>query len=175
MKHLITGCRFKDREQFGCQACLQRMCAKRAAGHARSAGPVTDDELRALMARWFTVLGALSAFIAVAGGAFGAHALKARLTPELLAIFEAAARYQMFHALALLAVAWACTRWPGRATLVSGWCFVAGTLIFCGSLYTLALTGMRTFGAVTPLGGVLFLVGWMLLAWAVWRSPGTDR
>jgi len=127
------------------------------------------------MSRWFAVLGALSAFIAVAGGAFGAHALKASLRPELLAILETAARYQMFHALALLAVAWACTRWPGRATLASGWCFVAGTLIFCGSLYALALTGVRALGAITPLGGVLFLAGWLLLAWVAWRAPRYDR
>jgi uncharacterized membrane protein YgdD (TMEM256/DUF423 family) len=125
------------------------------------------------MDRIFAVLGALSGFLAVGAGAFGAHALKARLTPDLLAVFDTGARYQMFHALALLAVAWASARWPGRTALASGWCFVAGTLVFSGSLYLLALTGVRGFGAITPLGGVLFLAGWLLLALAAWRSPKT--
>jgi len=122
------------------------------------------------MDRIFAALGAASGFIGVAAGAFGAHGLKARLTPELLAVFDTAARYQMIHALALLAVAWAIGRWPGRAAVASGWCFVAGTLIFSGSLYLLALTGVRGLGAITPVGGVLFLCGWLLLALAAWRG-----
>ena len=122
------------------------------------------------MDRIFAALGAASGFIGVAAGAFGAHGLKARLTPELLAVFDTAARYQMIHALALLAVAWAISRWPGRAAVASGWCFVAGTLIFSGSLYLLALTGVRGLGAITPVGGVLFLCGWLLLALAAWRG-----
>jgi uncharacterized membrane protein YgdD (TMEM256/DUF423 family) len=122
------------------------------------------------MDRIFAALGAASGFIGVAAGAFGAHGLKARLTPELLAVFDTSARYQMVHALALLAVAWAISRWPGRAAVASGWCFVAGTLIFSGSLYLLALTGMRGLGAITPVGGVLFLLGWLLLALAAWRG-----
>ena len=120
--------------------------------------------------RVFAALAATSGFVAVAAGAFGAHALKTRLTPDLLTVFETASRYQMFHALALLAVAWACTKWPGRAATASGWCFVAGTLVFCGSLYALALTGVRGLGAIAPVGGVLFLAGWLLLAWAAWRA-----
>ena len=122
------------------------------------------------MDRIFATLGALSGFIAVGAGAFGAHGLKARLTPDLLAVFDTGARYQMLHALALLAVAWAVTRWPGRAALASGWCFVAGTVVFSGSLYLLALTGVRSLGAVTPFGGVLLLAGWLLLALAAWRG-----
>lgn len=122
------------------------------------------------MDRIFAALGALSGFIAVGAGAFGAHGLKARLTPDLLAVFETAVRYQMFHALALLAVAWAIARWPGRMASASGWCFVGGTVIFSGSLYLLALTGVRGFGAITPVGGVLFLAGWLLLALAAWRG-----
>jgi uncharacterized membrane protein YgdD (TMEM256/DUF423 family) len=125
------------------------------------------------MDRIFAALGAASGFVAVGAGAFGAHALKARLTPDLLAVFETGARYQMFHALALLGVAWAITRWPGRTAVASGWCFVAGTVIFSGSLYLLALTSVRSFGAITPVGGVLFLAGWLLLALAAWR--GTAR
>lgn len=117
--------------------------------------------------RLFFSVGSLSALVAVAAGAFGAHALRARLTPELLAIFETAARYQMYHALGLLAVAWAASRWPGALPVWAGWLFVAGTVLFSGSLYALALTGVRWWGAVTPLGGVAFLAGWICLALTV--------
>jgi uncharacterized membrane protein YgdD (TMEM256/DUF423 family) len=122
------------------------------------------------MERFFAVLGALSGLVAVAAGAFGAHGLKSRLTPDLLAVFETAARYQMFHALALLAAAWAIGRWTGRAAVAAGWCFAGGTLVFSGSLYLLALSGLRAFGAITPVGGALFLAGWLLLAVAAWRG-----
>jgi uncharacterized membrane protein YgdD (TMEM256/DUF423 family) len=119
--------------------------------------------------RW-TALGAVSAFISVAAGAFGAHALKLRLGPEALAVWETAARYQMVHALALLAVAQAAVAWRSPAVRSAGWLFVAGTLLFSGSLYALALTGMRGLGAVTPLGGAAFLAGWACLAWAAVRG-----
>ena len=112
------------------------------------------------MDRLFFALGAASAFIGVAAGAFAAHALRARLSPDLLAVFETGARYQMYHALALLGVAWAAARWPGSAVQWAGWLFVAGTVLFSGSLYALALTGIRWLGAVTPLGGLAFLAGW---------------
>jgi len=118
------------------------------------------------MERTFFGLGAASAFAAVAAGAFGAHALKARLPADLLAVFEVAVRYQTYHALALLAAAWASSRWPGPAPLWAGGLFAAGTLVFCGSLYLLALTGARWLGAVTPLGGLAFLCGWVALALA---------
>jgi uncharacterized membrane protein YgdD (TMEM256/DUF423 family) len=113
--------------------------------------------------RLFFTLGAASALISVGAGAFGAHALRARLSPELLAAFETGARYQMYHALALLAVSWAVGRWPGPWAGRAGWLFVAGTLLFSGSLYALALTGVRWLGAVTPFGGVAFLAGWVCL------------
>jgi len=122
------------------------------------------------MERLFAIFGAASGFIAVAAGAFGAHALKARLSPDMLAVFDTAARYQMFHALALLAAAWAVSRWPGRAATLSGWCFIGGTALFSGSLYLLVFTGVRGFGAITPFGGVLFLAGWLLLGVAAWRG-----
>ncbi len=122
------------------------------------------------MNRLFVIIGAASGFIAVAAGAFGAHALKARLSPEMLAAFETGARYQMFHALALLAVAWVAAQSPSRAASASGWCFIAGTALFSGSLYLLALSGARGFGAITPFGGVLFLAGWLLLGVAAWRA-----
>src|SRR3954470_13880714 len=121
------------------------------------------------MERLFFGLGALSALIGVALGAFAAHGLKARLGADMLAIFETGVRYQMYHALGLLAVGWACTRWPGWATTASGWLFVAGTVVFSGSLYLLALSGTRWLGAITPLGGLAFLAGWLCLAWAVYR------
>ncbi|MFW6198508.1 MAG: DUF423 domain-containing protein, partial [Acidobacteriota bacterium] len=87
-----------------------------------------------------------------------------------LEIYHTAARYQLYHALGLLAVAGATTRWRHRATAAAGWLFVAGTLLFSGSLYVLSLTGIRWLGAVTPLGGVAFLIGWACLAWAAWRG-----
>lgn len=114
------------------------------------------------MNRFFASAGAASAFIAVAAGAFGAHALRARLTPEMLAVFETGARYQMYHALALLVTAWAagdgnrCATWAGRL-------FIAGTILFSFSLYALALSGVRVLGAITPFGGVAFLAGWVAL------------
>ncbi len=122
------------------------------------------------MDRWFFILGSLSAFAGVALGAFAAHGLKSRLTPDLLATFEVGVRYQMYHALALLAVAWACTRWPGAVLTAGGWLFVAGTILFSGSLYVLCLSGARWLGAITPLGGLACLAGWLCLAWAAWRS-----
>ncbi len=123
------------------------------------------------MERLFGALGALSAGLAVAAGAFAAHALRARLAPDLLAVFETGARYQMYHALALLVAAWAAGRWSARWVRAAGWLFVAGTLLFSGSLYALALTGVRALGAVAPLGGAAFLAGWACLAVAAWRAP----
>jgi len=122
------------------------------------------------MDRLFFGLGAGSALVAVGAGAFGAHGLRARLSPELLAVFETAARYQMYHALALLAVAWAVTRWPGVLPQWAGWLFLAGTVLFSGSLYLLALTGIRWLGAITPLGGLAFLAGWLCLLLAAART-----
>lgn len=121
------------------------------------------------MDRTFFALGSLLAGIAVAAGAFGAHALRARLSPADLATFETGARYQMYHALALLAVAWAVQQWPGPLPRAAGWLFVAGIVVFSGSLYALVLTGQRWLGAVTPLGGVAFIVGWGCLVVAAMR------
>jgi uncharacterized membrane protein YgdD (TMEM256/DUF423 family) len=122
------------------------------------------------MARIFFALGAISAGLAVALGAFAAHGLRSRILPEALQTFETGARYHMYHALALLAVAWAATRWPGGAVTAAGWLFVAGTLLFSGSLYLLAVTGVRTLGAITPFGGLAFILGWLALAWAAWAA-----
>lgn len=117
----------------------------------------------------FFILGSLSAFLGVALGAFAAHGLKEKLTPEMLSIFEVGVRYQMYHALALFAAGWASVRWPGSSITAAGWLFLAGTIIFSGSLYLLSLTGLRWLGAITPIGGAAFLLGWLLLAWGAWR------
>ena len=122
------------------------------------------------MDRLFFALGSVSALIAVALGAFAAHGLKSRLEPAMLATFETGVRYHMYHALALLAVGWACTRWPGTAAHASGWLFVAGTVLFSGSLYASSLTGVRWLGAITPVGGLAFLAGWLCLAWTAWKA-----
>ena len=121
---------------------------------------------------WLTV-GALAGAMAVALGAFGAHALKSRVSVELLAIFETGVRYHMYHALALLAVAWAATRWPGPSITAAGWLFVAGILVFSGSLYLMTFTGARWLGAITPIGGLCLIAGWLALAASAWRGGVT--
>jgi uncharacterized membrane protein YgdD (TMEM256/DUF423 family) len=121
------------------------------------------------MDRLFFAAGSLSAFLAVALGAFAAHGLKGKLTPDMFATFEVGVRYHMYHALALLAVAWASTRWPGSSNTAAGWLFIFGTIVFSGTLYLLALGGPRWLGAITPIGGLAFLVAWLLLAYSVWR------
>lgn len=118
------------------------------------------------MDRTFIFIGALMGFLGVGLGAFGAHGLKARISPDMLAVFETGVRYQMYHALALLVVGLLMPRLEGRAVVVAGWSFTAGILIFSGSLYALALTGVTTLGAITPIGGVAFLAGWVALALA---------
>ena len=122
------------------------------------------------MERVFFAMGAISGGLAVALGAFAAHGLRSRISGEALATFETGARYHMYHALALLAVAWAVGRWPSAWTSAAGWLFVAGTVLFSGSLYLLAVTGVRALGAVTPLGGLAFILGWLALASAAWTA-----
>ena len=111
-------------------------------------------------------LGALNGALAVAAGAFGAHGLRSRLEPRALEIFETAARYQMFHALAMIL----CGVIATRGATTAGWLFQAGILVFSGSLYALALTDVKILGAITPLGGLAFLAGWLWLAWTAWRG-----
>ncbi len=116
---------------------------------------------------FFFLLGSISGGLAVALGAFGAHALKARLTPDLLTTFETGVRYQMYHALALLAVALAMARVPVTSLFtLAGWLFLIGTLLFSGSLYLLCFTRRRWLGAITPFGGLAFIAGWVCLALA---------
>ena len=116
------------------------------------------------MDRTFLFIGALLGGVGVGLGAFGAHGLKGRLSQEMLAVFETGVRYQMYHALALLVLGAMMTRLEGRAVVVAGWSSTAGILIFSGSLYALALSGVTMLGAITPIGGVAFLAGWLALA-----------
>ncbi|HVK82993.1 MAG TPA: DUF423 domain-containing protein [Kofleriaceae bacterium] len=111
-------------------------------------------------------LGALNGALAVAAGAFGAHALRARLERPALEIFETGARYHMYHALAMIL----CGVIATRSATTAGWVFQAGIVVFSGSLYALSLSGVKALGAITPLGGLAFLVGWALLAWSAWRG-----
>ncbi len=122
--------------------------------------------------RIFITLGALSAFLAVAAGAFGAHALRDRLSADMLQVFQTGVTYQMYHALGLLAVGILLARFSvdGSAWLTAaGWLFIAGSVLFSGSLYALSLTGISWLGAITPLGGLAFLLGWLGLAIGIWR------
>lgn len=107
--------------------------------------------------------GALNAAIAVAAGAFAAHALRERLEPRPLEVFETAARYQLYHALAMILAGVLATRGPG-------WAFQIGIVLFSGSLYALALTDVKVLGAITPIGGLAFLAGWLWLAWSALRE-----
>jgi uncharacterized membrane protein YgdD (TMEM256/DUF423 family) len=113
----------------------------------------------------------VAGFLGVALGAFAAHGLKARLAPEMLAVFETGVRYQMYHAFALFAAAWARGRWPGRIFGTAGVMFVIGIALFSGSLYLLALTGTRWLGVITPFGGMAFLTGWLCLVVGAIRAP----
>ncbi|MCC7114171.1 MAG: DUF423 domain-containing protein [Burkholderiales bacterium] len=124
-----------------------------------------------MSARAAIVAGALFAFVAVAAGAFGAHALRSRLAPDALAVWHTAAQYHGWHALSLLAAGLLLGQRPhARGAAWAAWSFAAGIVLFSGSLYALALTGVREFGAVTPFGGIAFLGGWGALAWAAWKS-----
>jgi uncharacterized membrane protein YgdD (TMEM256/DUF423 family) len=116
------------------------------------------------MDRTFMLIGALAGVTGVGLGAFGAHGLRGRLSPEMIAVFETGVRYHMYHALALVATAVLMGRLDGRFISAAGWLFTAGIVLFSGSLYVLALTGVGIFGAITPIGGLAFLAGWACLA-----------
>lgn len=117
------------------------------------------------MERRVFVAGSILAGLGVVFGALGAHALKSSLSPQLLMTFETGVRYQMYHGLGLLALAWAISRWPERRLVPAVWLLLAGTVVFSGSLYLLVLTGARWLGAITPFGGVAFVAGWGFAAW----------
>ncbi|HEY0973927.1 MAG TPA: DUF423 domain-containing protein [Solimonas sp.] len=122
-------------------------------------------------AKLFMALGAVYGLLGVALGAFGAHGLRARLGPDLLAVWKTGVEYQFYHAFALLAVGLLLRQASGALLQWAGWSFALGVILFSGSLYLLALTGMRGLGAITPLGGLFFLVGWLCLLVAVLRQP----
>lgn len=124
------------------------------------------------MNRLFVGVGAVMGFLAVAAGAFGAHALRDRLPADRLVLFELAAKYQMYHALALLAVGLIAERVQGATVNAAGYAFIIGTLIFCGTIYAMAFGAPRWFGAITPLGGVGLLIGWALLVVSAFRRNG---
>ena len=122
-----------------------------------------------MVAGWFAA-GAVLSGLGVLVGAFGAHGLRDRVTADMLAVFETGVRYHLIHGLAVLAVAWAASRWPNAWIGAAGWLFAAGIVVFSGSLYILAISGVRWWGAVTPIGGVCFLAGWAALAVGALRS-----
>jgi uncharacterized membrane protein YgdD (TMEM256/DUF423 family) len=123
------------------------------------------------MERLFLTLGSFSAGLGVVLGAFGAHALRDKLSSDLLNTFETGVRYQMFHALALFVVAFVISRYgPSGWLNASGWLFLVGTVLFSGSLYFLAVTNVKWLGAITPFGGIAFIAGWLCLAVGAWRG-----
>src|SRR5205807_8907426 len=139
--------------------------AERLVGEASRA-----PSMIARMDKTFMFVGAVMGTVGVALGAFGAHLLRGRLSAEMLTVFETGVRYHMYHALALIGASWVVSRWPTPQAVWAGWFFVAGTVIFSGSLYILSLTGVRWWGAVTPIRGVSFLLGWGCLIWTLARS-----
>lgn len=122
------------------------------------------------MPKCWLALAAVNGFIAVAAGAFAAHSLQKRMSPDTLAVFETAARYQMYHGLALLAVACLARSATDPTLNVAGWAFTVGIVLFSGSLYALCISGIRKLGIITPIGGVSFLVGWAALILVAWRA-----
>ena len=122
------------------------------------------------MVRLFLVVASLSGSVAVALGAFAAHILKQKLSAEMFSVFEVGVRYHFYHALALFVVAFAINQFPNANLSPAGWLFLAGTIIFSGSLYALSVTEIKVLGAITPIGGLCFLAGWLWLAWSVWKS-----
>jgi len=124
--------------------------------------------------RTFFLIGCVFAGLAVIAGAFGAHALREHLAPERLVTYELAVRYQMYHAFALIATAWAVNRWPTSTAVTAGWFFVAGIVIFSGTVYALSFGSPRWFGAITPIGGLSLIIGWGLLARAAYRGHATS-
>lgn len=120
------------------------------------------------MMKFVTFIGAISGFLAVALGAFAAHGLKHQLSPDMLLIFKTATDYQMFHALALVLVGISARQSPGKYIKLSAFAFILGSLFFCGSLYILAFGFPKIIGVITPIGGILFLLGWLSLAIHLW-------
>jgi len=124
------------------------------------------------MDKTFAGLGAILAAVAVGLGAFGAHGLKGKISEHFLEVYQVGVLYHLVHALALIAVAWGWSRWPGRPMELAGWLFVVGITLFSGSLYVLATTGWTRLGMITPLGGIALIAGWLFFAAGAWKSIG---
>ena len=122
------------------------------------------------MKGFFFVVGSAFCLLSVFMGAFGAHTLKTKISKEMLDIFEVAVRYQVYHGIGLIIVAWAISQWQNSFTTAAGWCFIGGIAVFSGSLYILSMTGIRWLGAVTPIGGLAFIAGWACLILSVFRK-----
>ena len=122
------------------------------------------------MKNLFFAFGSGFSLLSVVFGAFGAHALEEKLSPKMLDTFEVAVRYQMYHGIGLILVAWALSQWQNSLTTAAGWCFIAGILIFSGSLYILSLTNTSWLGAITPIGGLAFVAGWGCLIITAFRQ-----
>ena len=120
--------------------------------------------------RWLVVIGCICAGIGVAAGAFGAHMLKGLLDPSMLVAYDTATRYQMYHAFGIVLSGFAVRVSRDARVAMAGWMFLVGIFLFSGSLYGVALLGVRWLGAITPIGGVAFILGWSVLAWRMWRS-----
>jgi uncharacterized membrane protein YgdD (TMEM256/DUF423 family) len=147
-----------------------RRNAQRGPSGARPSDPAPPTPTP-MTSRLALLLAALLLFVAVAAGAFGAHALRSVLAPDLLAVYQTAVQYQFWHGLGVLAIGVLLAQRPGnRALATAAWLLVAGVVLFSGSLYVLALTGIRSLGAITPFGGVALLGGWAALAWAALGS-----
>ncbi|MBI4429209.1 MAG: DUF423 domain-containing protein [Ignavibacteriales bacterium] len=122
-----------------------------------------------MKSKTFFLLGSAGGLLAVVLGAFGAHSLKSQISPEMLSAFETGIRYQMYHSLALFVVGYALGIYARRQFAIAGWLFVAGIVLFSGSLYALALTNMKWIGPVTPIGGLAFLAGWLVMGYGFWK------
>ncbi|MEW9670404.1 DUF423 domain-containing protein [Ammoniphilus sp. 3BR4] len=123
------------------------------------------------MLNTFVAIGAINAFLTVALGAFGAHGLKGKITEDMLTVYQTGVQYHMFHSLGLISIGILGGKLASTAMLTwSGWALLVGIILFSGSLYVLSLSGIRVLGAITPFGGVAFLIGWALLAYAAYRG-----
>ncbi len=122
------------------------------------------------MDKVFAIVGCIAALMGVLAGAFAAHGLKNLMVPESLEVFQTGVRYQIYHALALLFVAWAISRWEDSIFNIAGVSFILGIMLFTGSLYLISLTGIKWLGFITPVGGVAFIFGWLILAYGIYRS-----
>ena len=127
------------------------------------------------MERYFICIGAIGGFLGIAAGTFAAHVIKGQISDELLMSFKVGVQYQMYHSLALFAIAWACGRWPGRLVVTVGWLMILGTIIFCGSLYAFAITEQAMFGPFAAAGGMILMIAWLMFAMVGFVNPSPSK